>query len=97
MKLSGKQRKFLRGLAHNFTPQVVIGKNELTEGSIYSINQSLVSKELIKIKFNDNKVKVQSKDKIEKELSCNIVGDIGKILIIYRQHEDVDKRKIVLD
>lgn len=97
MKLTGKQRKLLRGLAHSYVPQVVVGKNELTEGSINSINQSLTSKELIKIKFNDNKVKNQSKEKIEKKLNCSIVGDIGKILILYRQHEDIDKRKIALD
>ena len=97
MKLTGKQRKFLRGVAHSYSPEVIVGKNSLTQGSLHSIKQSLDSKELIKIKFIDNDVKNESKKIIEEELCCNIVGDIGKILIIYRQHEEVDKRKIALD
>ena len=97
MKLTGKERKLLRGLAHKFIPQVYIGKNELTEGSIVSINQSLDSKELIKIKFFDNNCKKNSINTIQKKLSCNVVGDIGKILILYRQHIDPDKRKYLLN
>ena len=84
-------------MAHNFSPQVVVGKYELTKGSLSSINQSLDSKELIKIKFTDNNIKKQSIHIIENELNCNIVGSIGKVLILYRQQEDIDKRKIVLD
>ena len=97
MKLTGKERKSLRALAHSFVPQVYVGKNELTEGSILSINQALDSKELIKIKFFDNNCKSKSLDVIENTLNCNVVGNIGKILILYRQHKNPDKRKYLLN
>ena len=97
MKLTGKERKLLRGFAHKFVPQVYVGKNDLSEGSIASINQSLNSKELIKIKFFNNDCKNNSIDIIENKLSCNVVGNIGKILILYRQHKDPDKRKYFLN
>ena len=97
MKLTGKQRKFLRGLAHSYNPHVYVGKNELTEGSISSISQSLDSKELIKVKFFNNDCKKKSFNPIEKKLNCNVVGNVGKILILYRQHIDPDKRKISID
>ena len=96
MNLKGKQRKYLRGLAHHYKPHVIIGKNELTKGSLNSINESLESKELIKVKFFDNLCKNKSISIIETSLKCFVIGNIGKILIIYRQNEDVDKRKIIL-
>ena len=83
MKITSKQRQYLRGLAHSLNPYIIIGKNGLNSSSIKSIDKSLIDHELIK-------VRVQVGDKkelasiIEKETSCSVVGIIGKILILYR-------------
>ena len=45
--MNGSQRKYLRGLAHNYKPQIIVGKNELSEGSLNSMMKCLESKELI--------------------------------------------------
>ena len=97
MKLTGKQRKYLRGIAHSLSPNLFVGKNMLTDGCFYSMNQSLDSNELIKVKFFDNKIKNKSIEIIELKLDCNIVGNIGKVLILYRQQLNPKKRKIILD
>ena len=87
MKLTSKQRQYLRSLAHSLNPYIIIGKNGLNSSSIKSIDKSLMDHELIK-------VRVQVGDKkelapiIEKKILCSVVGIIGKILILYRFSPD---------
>jgi len=95
-KLTGYQRKFLRSQAHHLKPLVFVGKNELTDGVLHSINQSLDSHELIKVKFQAGKVDEAYKDSIVKKTNCHIAGSIGKVLILFRQNKDKDKQKIEL-
>ena len=92
-QLKGSQRKQLRSLAHNYKPFAIIGKNELNDGSIKFINNCLDEHELIKVKFNDRTYMKSLIQDIEKILNCNIVGDIGKTLILFRYNID-DERKI---
>ena len=96
MKIKGSQRKHLRSLAHHLKPNVIVGKNKLSEGTMLFINESLSIHELIKVKFSDNEYKNQKKTYIQKHADCHIVGDIGKILILFRFQEDDEIRKIDL-
>ena len=92
--INSKQRSKLRSLAHHIKPSVYIGKSGLTDGAFESIDQSLESHELIKVKFNESKE--SKKDLIssaEDKLSAFIVGSIGNTLIIFRPNEDQEKRK----
>ena len=93
MKLKGKHLAYLRSASHHLRPYVIIGKTGLSDSSINSINNALVHHELIKIK-----ILYGSKDDIINILvnktKCIIVGSIGKILIIYRESIDEEKRKI---
>ena len=92
----GYQRKYLRSLAHHLKPIVIIGKNKITDGVISSINDAFNSSELIKIKFiSKNKVDALKKIIIKKN-KCNVVGEIGNVLILYKMISDPDKRKIKL-
>ena len=77
MELVGRQRKYLRSLAHHLDSHVIIGKNKLSDNSTAFINEQLNIHELIKIKFIDNKYKKISKINIPKMFNCHIVGDIG--------------------
>ncbi len=96
LDLKGSQRKFLRSKAHHIKPSVLIGKNELTDGSIHSIDTSLTAHELIKVKFKSAKVSDTDKKLIIDTLNCSIAGSIGKVLILFRQNKDKDKQKIQL-
>ena len=95
-KLKGKQRKYLRSLAHSYKPHVIVGKNLLNEGSLHSIELTLSVNELIKVKFPSKDEMNNLKDKIVSKLSCHIVGDIGKTLIIYRPNEEIEKKRIII-
>ena len=95
MKLRGKDRKYLRGLAHSLTPVVIIGHEGLTDAIIKTTDKALDDHELIKVRFN--KFKEEKKDfssKIEEATSSEMVGMIGNVAIFYRMNKDEKKRRI---
>ena len=98
-ELKGYQKKFLRGLAHNLSPVVIIGQGGLTEQVIRAIDEALQAHELIKIKFNDFKEKEQKKAmsrRIEERTACRQAGLIGHTAVFYRRNRDIEKTKIEL-
>ena len=68
MKLSNKQKQFLKGEAHSLKPVVLLGSNGLTEGVIVEIQSALEIHELIKVKVptDDRETKKLIIDLIEK-------------------------------
>lgn len=98
-KLKGFQKKYIRGLAHKLKPVVFVGQKGITDSLISAINEALGTHELIKIRFVDLKEKEQKTRviaDIEKEIGCDMVGRIGHVFIVYRQHDDPEKRAIVV-
>lgn len=96
-KLKGSQRKWLRGEAHSLKPVVQIGKNGLTEGTLREIDFALDTHELIKVQAVASKEeKLELSRQIEEQLQAETVGQIGHILILYREQEDPDKRQFDL-
>ena len=98
-KLSGFQKKYLRGLAHNLKPVVFIGKNGLAEPVLNSMEEALNAHEIVKVKFIDFKEKEKKRtisEELEKETKSQHVGLIGHVAIFYRMHKDPKKRKIAV-
>jgi RNA-binding protein len=96
-KLTSYQKKYLRGLAHNLKPVVFIGQKGMTDRVANSTDDALNAHELIKVKFNEFKKKIekiQIAELIETGTGCQLVGIIGHVAIFYRQHSDPEKRKI---
>jgi RNA-binding protein len=95
--LTGAQKKYLRGLAHNRKPVVLIGQKYLTPQVVREIRQALEYHELIKVKCIGPKEKDDKKEiaiGITQETGCELVGMIGHILIFFKQHPDPEKRKV---
>ena len=98
-KLTGSQAKFLRGRAHGLKPVVFIGQKGLTDALIKSVEEAFDRHELIKIKFIDFKEKKQKEElaaAIGVKTGSFVAGMIGHVAILYRQHPDPEKRRIVL-
>ena len=95
MKLSNKQKQFLKGLAHPLKPVVQLGANGLTEGVVSEIDNALTHHELIKVKVptDDREEKSLIMDAIVRETESEKLQVIGHTLVIYRQSEE---RKIQL-
>jgi RNA-binding protein len=96
-RLTGAERKYLRGLAHHLNPLVQIGKAGLTPTVGATIDQALAHHELIKVRFLDFKDhKRELAQTIAQESQSEIVGSVGHVFIFYRQHPEPDKRQIQL-
>lgn len=95
MKLSNKQKQFLKGLAHPLKPIVQLGSNGLTEGVVAEIDNALNFHELIKVKVptDDREEKSLIMDAIVRETESEKLQVIGHTLILYRPSEE---RKIQL-
>ena len=98
-KLTSTQAKYLRGIAHGLKPVVYVGQKGVTDALISSTEEAFDRHELIKIKFIDFKEKNQKTDitrALESRTGSHLAGMIGHVAILYRQHPDQEKRKIVL-
>ena len=91
MRITGKQRRHLRAIAHSLKTVINLGKKGLSEEAKKEIKVQLLEKELIKLKVLDTCP--LSRKKCAEELSgeddIEVVQVIGKILVLYSQnHED---------
>jgi len=95
--LSGSTKKYLRSLAHHLKPVVMVGKNGVTDDLIRAVDEALTGSELIKIKFIEfkNEKKLLASE-IAERTNSHVIGMIGNIAMLYRQHPDEDKREIKL-
>ena len=98
-KLTGLQAKYLRSLAHALKPVVFVGQKGITDALIASTEHAFDRHELIKVKFIDFKEKKQKKEIseiIKIKTGCLMAGLIGHVAIFYKQHDDPEKRWVVL-
>jgi RNA-binding protein len=97
MKLTGKQRSYLRSLGQNIDPQVMIGKNGLSSELIKAVNEALDIHELVKIRFSDHKdERKDMTNELAQSVEADVAGIIGHTSLLYRQQKDPEKRKIRL-
>ena len=96
-ELKGSQRKYLRGVAHSYKPQVQIGKEGLTENVFAAIDAALEAHELVKVKIaGERDQREELVPVIEERLNCQCVGTVGRMAILYRQHPDPEKTNIAV-
>jgi RNA-binding protein len=97
--LKGFKKKYLRGLAHDLKPIVLIGREGITDGIVRAADEGLGQHELIKIKYNEYKEKEQKKtltDELVDRTGSALIGMIGHTAILFRPQTDPAKRRICL-
>lgn len=94
--LSGGQRRYLRGLAHELDPVVHVGKQGLTPEVLEELDLALSSHELIKVRFLVPEDKKEQARRMEEELEAHLAGLIGHVGIFYRAHPEPEERRIRL-
>ncbi len=95
MKLTPKQQRHLKTLAHNRKPIVIVGSAGLTDNVIAEISNALDHHELIKIRVNaaDKQSRTKMIETICQQTQSTLVFAIGHVATVYRR---ADKPTIVL-
>lgn len=88
MVLTSKQKKFLKGLAHDLPALVQVGKEGISESLIEATDFELTRRELIKVKLGKNSgvAKDEGGTVISEATNSCLVQIIGKTLILYRHN-----------
>lgn len=91
--LTGKQKSYLRSLAHALKPVVQIGHQGLTAGVLAAVDQALERHELIKAKVSGDTELEPSElaPAIEKATRSQLAQLIGNTLVLYRRREESPK------
>lgn len=94
--LTGKQKRFLRSMAHSLNPIFQVGKGGVNENMIKQISDALEARELMKISIlqNCDEDKHTVADQLAKGTRAELVQIIGNIIVLYKQSRD--NKQIVL-
>lgn len=94
--LTGKQRRYLRGLGNELTPVVMIGRNGLSDTVLRTLADAFNNTELVKVKLQDgfDGVRYDVAEELAKNVSAQLVHVLGKTILLYRRH--LEKPKIIL-
>ncbi|HET9627183.1 MAG TPA: ribosome assembly RNA-binding protein YhbY [Kofleriaceae bacterium] len=88
--LSGKQRRYLRGLGHELKVVVQIGKNGIDDGLVAAVDQALEDHELIKLKIGEGAEldRHEAADAIARKTHSEVAQVLGYTVLLYRAHPD---------
>lgn len=95
--MNSKQRQYLKGLAHELSPMIHIGKKGVEDSNIATIEKALNDHELIKVKFLEfREERIKLAEEISEKTNAELIEVIGNIAIFYRPSSDIEKRTIKL-
>ncbi len=90
MLVNQKQKKFLKSMAHDLSPLVLIGKEGLSEKLYESIEVSLKAHELIKCSIlktcphSVNEVAIEC----ARHTKSDVIQIIGRVVVLYKQSSE---------
>lgn len=88
--LTGKQRRYLKGLAHHLDQTVYVGKAGVTENIIKEMEIGFETRELVKLKIQEGceLTKDEVADEIIAKTGCEFVQAIGRKVTLYRRSKE---------
>ncbi|GIO85409.1 putative RNA-binding protein YqeI [Paenibacillus faecis] len=88
--LSGKQKRYLRSLAHHLQPIFQVGKGGTNDQIIRHISEALERRELIKVSILNNNL--DDPKEIAEELAegagAELVQLIGRTIVLYKESQE---------
>ena len=98
--LTGKQKRFLRGLGQRLAPAVHVGKAGLSETIVSATDKALSHRELLKVRLPAEKpaARRQIARDLAEALDAHCVGVVGRTALLYRPNEALPAdRRVVTD
>ncbi|MFC4766284.1 ribosome assembly RNA-binding protein YhbY [Effusibacillus consociatus] len=88
--LTGKQKRYLRSMAHHLDPILQVGKGGVSENMLDQVSLALEARELIKVSILNNCE--FDKDEVAEQLAegtnAELVQLIGKTVVLYRESSE---------
>ncbi|RAO77912.1 ribosome assembly RNA-binding protein YhbY [Dyella jiangningensis] len=93
MALSPSQRRYLRSLAHDLHPVILLGAKGATDAVVKELDLALSHHELVKVKLSggDKEERQQQIDFLAEGTRSESVQQIGHIVVLFRRNEDEPK------
>lgn len=89
LTLTGKQRRYLRGLGHKLKSVVQIGKQGVTDAVLVQVEANLLAHELIKIKVLEGGAERDAcADAVCRATGAVVAQGLGRTLLLYRPHPE---------
>ncbi|AHV96433.1 ribosome assembly RNA-binding protein YhbY [Paenibacillus sabinae] len=88
--LTGKQKRYLRSLAHHLDPVFQVGKGGVNEHLVRHIEEAIEKRELMKVSVLNN-CDEDPKDvgaELAEQSGSELVQVIGKTIILYKESRD---------
>jgi RNA-binding protein len=88
--LTGKQKRYLRGLGHDLKPVVMIGKSEITDTLLKETDAALEHHELIKIKLLESSMtdRKEAAAELAETVHADIAQILGRTFLLYRKSRE---------
>ncbi|AJY76250.1 ribosome assembly RNA-binding protein YhbY [Paenibacillus beijingensis] len=88
--LTGKQKRYLRSLAHHLKPVFQVGKGGTNENLVRHIEEAIETRELMKISVLNNCLDDPKEigSELAKSSGCELVQVIGKTIVLYKESKD---------
>ncbi len=93
--LTGKQKRYLRSLAHHVNPIFQVGKGGVNDHLLRHISEALEVRELIKVTVLNNCMEDRGEvaEQLAKGAGAELVQVIGKMVVLYkesREHKTIE-------
>lgn len=94
--LKGKQRSYLKKLAHDIDPIFQIGKAGINDSFIEQLKNALEAREIVKITVLDNSDldTKEAASEVAQKAEAEFVQAIGKKFVVYKESEENKKIKL---
>ena len=88
--MTGKERRYLRALAHRLSPVVIVGQRGLSDSVVRQIDGALIDHELIKVRIGSESPirRDEACEVLSQRTGCAVAGSVGRVLILYRPHPE---------
>lgn len=89
--LTGKQKAYLRSIAHNISPVFQIGKDGITDNMLRDINNYLLKHEIMKVSVLNNCMEEITDLAALFELAgISVAQIIGHIIVLYKKNPKLE-------
>lgn len=88
--LSGRQRRYLRGLGHHLEPVVLVGKEGLSEALVAATSAALEQHELVKVKLGESVAgdRHELAEALAAATGAELAQVLGRTMLLYRRREE---------